>query len=379
MHILYFYPENPLLHSQGNNARALALLQYFKARNITVDFVGIASPFFTTSDIELLKKQRLIANGYLLPAFDRRRHKMEYFLKYSMHYVFDRTEKYFNQVRSGQQAPFDLILQKNKYDKLLISYVHWAALLSNSKNLKGAETIVDTHDFMTAQHKNASQFSLGLFFEREMKILKRFDTIFTISSDEKQLFSQFVENRVVAMTHPLPAKFQLQKLIKIYDIIYVASENNHNIKSVNWFFESVYPKLDKSYRFCIVGKITKHIPDYPNLTKIPFAESLDDFYSQSRIAICPMLSGTGLKIKVVEAMSFGLPIVCNERGVDGLLNKTNNGCLVTNDSFEFAEYIERLLTDNDFYTSISKQSQSYFYENFELESVYKKFDAFFKV
>ena len=41
MKILYFYPDNPLDMSQGNNARALTLLDYFKKRNVVLDFMEI--------------------------------------------------------------------------------------------------------------------------------------------------------------------------------------------------------------------------------------------------------------------------------------------------------------------------------------------------
>lgn len=377
MRILYFYPENPLAQNQGNNVRALALLHYFKSRNIGVDLVGVESEVFSDQDLTELKKQNLISNGYLLKAFDRRKHKLKYLINYSLPYKFDITKKFFSSLRLGQKRDFETILQKNKYDKIIISYAYWAPIISNSPLLKGAETIVDTHDFLTAQYKNAKKFSLGSFFEKEINILKKFDKILVISSDEKYLFSQFIDKEVVVATHPVANKLSQVLVSKKYDVIYVASENDHNINASKWFFDSVYNKLDGAVSICVIGKITKHIADYPNVTKVPFAESLDEYYAQSKIAICPMLSGTGLKIKVVEAMSFGLPIVCNERGVDGLLSKINNGCLVTNDGQEFADYISKLLQDDVFYAKIHQQSEQYFDENFELSSVYQKFDTIF--
>jgi len=57
--------------------------------------------------------------------------------------------------------------------------------------------------------------------------------------------------------------------------------------------------------------------------------NLVEFYQNVSIVICPMFSGTGVKIKVLEALSYGIPVVTNQRGVDGLLNKSANGCLVT--------------------------------------------------
>lgn len=115
------------------------------------------------------------------------------------------------------------------------------------------------------------------------------------------------------------------------------------------------------------------------MSKNSFVEDLNSVYQQSKIAICPMLSGTGVKIKVIEALSFGLPVVCNERGVDGLLNKTNNGCLVSNDPDEFANYIKKLLTDEDFYTKISTEATSFFNSYHSLDANYKLLDTVFSL
>ena len=92
-----------------------------------------------------------------------------------------------------------------------------------------------------------------------------------------------------------------------------------------------------------------------------------------------MLSGTGLKIKVAEALSFGLPIVCNERGIDGLLNKTKNGCLVTNKEVEFAENITKLLENSDYYTEISNEAKAFFNETLNSNVVNKNLDSVFKI
>ena len=69
MKLLYFYPENPLSHNQGNNLRAYQLLQYFKFKGFQVDFVAQESHIknaFTLNDIETLTKDNLIRRGTLL-------------------------------------------------------------------------------------------------------------------------------------------------------------------------------------------------------------------------------------------------------------------------------------------------------------------------
>src|SRR3546814_15765273 len=89
---------------------------------------------------------------------------------------------------------------------------------------------------------------------------------------------------------------------KKFVVIYVASDNPHNTRAAKWFFDKVYPQLPEQIRLCVIGKISGHIGTYRNVTKISFAEDLDEFYRQSAIAMCPMRGGTGVKVKVVEAL-----------------------------------------------------------------------------
>ncbi|SFC52177.1 glycosyltransferase [Flavobacterium phragmitis] len=378
MRILYFYPENPLHKTKGNNARALALLEYFKNRNIEVDFVGVETDIFGANEIKALKEEKLISDGYFLPIFIRKKNKLKYFFYYSLPNKIKGKIGLFDNIRSGHLNAFNKVLKANNYDIILISYLYWSKLVVNNPNVKKAKLMIDTHDFLTSQFQKKKNFRLGPFFEKEIEILSHYDKILVISAEEKYLFSQFIDKEIALVTHSLPQKSALKTESK-YDIIYVASENEHNVKSAKWFFNLVYPLLPKSLKIAVVGKIGKFIGEHNNVEKISFIENLDDAYRESKIAICPMLSGTGIKIKVIEALSFGIPVVCNERGVDGLVNKTNNGCLVSNDSNEFAAYINELLTDSNFYHKIHSEAVSYFSNHHSTDATYSVLDDVFKL
>jgi len=92
-----------------------------------------------------------------------------------------------------------------------------------------------------------------------------------------------------------------------------------------------------------------------------------------------MLSGTGLKIKVVEALSYVIPIVCNILGIDGLLNKSKNGCLVTNSKTEFAQNISKLLYDDVLYKQIAQDAKTFFKNTLSEEVTNKHLDKSFDI
>lgn len=373
--VLYFYSENPLFLTQGNNARAMGLLKYFKSKDISVDFVG--DPIYINNlHFEELKNKRLITNGFLLEELSKKKRKIQKMFKKLGFLKKVETPKFLDRLRTNHQESFDEILKNNEYDYILISYVFWTRLIENSKYIKNAKLIIDTHDFITPHFKNDKKFELGKYFEEEIRSLSFFDKILVVSIEEKYIFDQFLDKEIHLISHPEELKHKSKK--ELYDVVYVASNNVHNVKSAKWFFEKVHPLLSKDIKICVVGKINNSIPQaIENISNIEYVDDLDDIYSVSKIAICPMLSGTGVKIKVIEALSYGLPIVCNERGVDGLLNKTNNGCLITNNEEIFASYIEKLILDEEYYNYHSVLAKDYFLNNHEKSKTYDKLDEIF--
>jgi hypothetical protein len=373
--VLYFYSENPLFLTQGNNARAMGLLKYFKNKDISVDFVG--DPLYINNlHFEELKNKKLITNGFLLKGLSKQKKKNQKIFNKLGFFKKVETNKILDRLRANHQESFDEILKNNEYDYIVISYVFWTRLIENSKYIKNAKLIIDTHDFITPHFKNDKKFELGKYFEEEIRSLSFFDEILVVSIEEKYIFDQFLDKEIHLISHPEELKHKLEK--EVYDVVYVASNNVHNVKSAKWFFEKVYPLLSMDIKICVVGKINDNVPAaLENVHNINYVDNLEDVYSICKIAICPMLSGTGVKIKVIEALSYGLPIVCNERGVDGLLNKTNNGCLVTNDEKIFASHIEKLISDKEFYKYHSVLAKDYFLNNHEKNKIYDKLDKIF--
>jgi len=77
-----------------------------------------------------------------------------------------------------------------------------------------------------------------------------------------------------------------------------------------------------------------------------------------------MLGGTGIKIKVVEALSFGIPVVGTDKAVDGFFQKTGNGFQVSDDPQKFADMIMQLNSDPALYEKQKEDAIRFFKNNF---------------
>lgn len=382
--VLFFMPDNPLKKNAGNRTRALSMLSYFKSRNFEIDFV---SEYFTgrwsETDIEAFEQSGLANNTYVIKKKPSKKNIVYYLLFYKLPNFFYQNKAWFFPLQFPElvtmrfKRAFNKLLKNNDYDYIFINYASWATLVDNNYLTEKSIKVLDTHDFITAQLQK--KVNIGQSFKEEIRRISLFDIALAISVEEQYIFSQFSKNRV-ALAPMMLDKPEKNRSVeeKPFDLIYVASDNIHNQKSANWFFNLVYPLLPTNIQICIIGQINEHLSiKAPNIIAVNFAEDLSPYYQKAKVALCPMLTGTGTKIKVVEALSYGLPIVCNTRGIDGLINKTNNGCLVSDDPLEFADNIMSLLTNESEYKKQAENALAAFNTNYEKEHCYKNLDKLF--
>lgn len=376
--ILLFFPENPLKKDSGNKTRVIELLKYFKHKGFEVDFVGPQYRDFQQQDLTELEQTGWVSKAMLIHRKPKKTNPILYLFSSKIPSLFYKSSRVMNFVTFHFRKEFDEILKAKTYDFVIISYIGWAELIKDNPLVGQAKTIIDTHDFATVQFKNEEGYEVGKFFGTEIERLDLFDETWAISPDEAFVFGQFSKSKVRTIPFVMENHFDQLSSSPKWDLIYVASNNVHNAQSAKWFFDHVYPLLAKDLKIAVIGKISQAIADYPNVSKHEFVENLNTFYADSKIAICPMLSGSGVKIKVVEALSFGIPVVCNSRGVDGLAAKTDNGCLVTDEAKQFADCIVQLQTNREFWQLHSQQAKAFFTSNFDLAENYRKLDASFE-
>ncbi|HLP44740.1 MAG TPA: glycosyltransferase [Candidatus Kapabacteria bacterium] len=383
--ILLVYPHNFFEEKNGINSRYIELLRYFRAVDIKVDLLALKN-FKSSWENDQTKKESLVdelffydfQKGSRLQRPKNRKQNPFAWLKKHIpfcHAYSDLPDYAYN----GMKKLFAEIIQKNQYDFIIISYVYWAGLIP-AKIRPGITTVLDLSDFITLNRFDSSggHVKIGPMIEEEIRRVNLFDKVMCISEDEKTFFSQFAPRPEY---HYVPFFMDKNTGPKNnnpeYDLMFIGSDNPHNRIGIKWFFERIYPYLFNSVRIVIAGSITKYISAKSNVTCIPLVEKISDIYNHAKISICPLLGGTGMKIKVVEALSFGLPVVTTTKGLAGFSAKIKNGCLIADTPERFARVIERLLSDKDFYNQQQEYAENFFMENFEKSTVYYQLNELF--
>ena len=161
---------------------------------------------------------------------------------------------------------------------------------------------------------------------------------------------------------------------------------NHkpNVEAVEFMVKQVMPKLlavRPDITFYIYGsKMPEVFDEYAseNVVIKGFAETLDGVYHDHRIFIAPLISGAGIKGKVLDAMAYATPTVLTDVAAEGTGLTNGLNTLIANDPQEWVEAIIKLYDDGKLWGRFAENSRLLAEENFSFENGLKRFKKIFE-
>ena len=97
---------------------------------------------------------------------------------------------------------------------------------------------------------------------------------------------------------------------------------------------------------------------------VGFVEDIADAYDRHRIFVAPLLSGAGIKGKVLSALAHGIPCVLTPVAAEGIGLRHGHDCLIAATPEDWARAITRLMEDDALWTSMSTAARAYVAERF---------------
>lgn len=220
----------------------------------------------------------------------------------------------------------DALCQQWHFDACVANYVWFSKVLEVMPSY--TQKVIDTHDVFGDRHIVAKEAGLDpVWFyttkQLEAHALNRADVVLAIQDEEKAYFESITQKRVEVMGYVVPFQPLVSAKNEKITIGYIGSGNPFNIESLRVFQQAVMqnPALMQRFRFVLGGTVCKGFKAYNEVFDIiGLVDDLDEFYRQIDVAINPMVGGTGLKIKSLEALSYGKALLATEDamvGIDG--------------------------------------------------------------
>lgn len=290
-------------------------------------------------------------------ALQKRLHEMDavYITRYSV------AEKYLKTIKqhSGVKILF------NNADLHFLRELRSA--LKDQKNQEKLDQVVDTR-------------------KREMDVCRQVDAILCYNTTEHVVItSHILESEKLHLTPwVLEEKKPGPKFEQRQGITFLGSYNHHpNVETVEYLAKEVMPLLLETRPDICLSVYGSNMPDSfevfecENVKIVGFADCLDDVYQNHRVFVAPLLSGSGVKGKVLESMAYGLPTVLTDIAAEGTGLVNGISTLIANNPESLVDSIIKVYDDHQLWTKLSDESKRIAGENLSFESGKRRFKEIF--
>ncbi len=143
-----------------------------------------------------------------------------------------------------------------------------------------------------------------------------------------------------------------------------------NAEGIRWFLENTWEELHKQLPDVKLYLAGRHMPawlrnsSYPNVIVEGEVADAMQFVCSKSIMIVPLLSGSGIRVKIIEAMSAGKAVVTTKIGAEGIEYTDNENILIANTPNEFITQIQRLVNDKDLCSSVGENAKNLIFNEY---------------
>lgn len=305
--------------------------------------------------------------------------------------LFNLRPRFLVDTHSSEMA--DLIrnlISSNQYDLIIASQLSMASYQSCFGSVPAIfeelelgqfhDRIALADGYMKRLIVRLTWFKLRFYLER---LLDSFCLCTVASRQEHHLLvNNFSGHHKKVVTIPNCIQFDDYQGLEVKPIpnqlIYTGSFRFYaNYEAMRWFVSAVYPKVFEQIpdvRLLITGDHADlPLPSVPNLTLTGYMDDVKPMVASSSISLAPLLSGGGTRLKILEAMALGTPVVATSKGAEGLDAVSGEHLLIADTPDEFADRILQLLQNPNLHDHISENGKHLVKEKYNWETTMPHF------
>jgi hypothetical protein len=251
-------------------------------------------------------------------------------------------------------------LKQSQPEIVWLDHTWLAPLVADVPRSGAGYWVIDTHDILYL--RDESRVRVGLPAEAEIsraeeaELLRPFDLILAIQANERRTLAELLPGRRVAtlghshQVRPLPSTRPA--------VLYVGSKIDVNVHGLLTFIREAWPEiaarcpqahLEVAGGICQSAEIRRVAASPGNriLLRGVYDRS-ESVYDGPAVVICPLWAGSGLKIKMVEALAHGKATVSTPVGAQGLAEGVDRAFVLAHTAKDFIEPVARALDDLQF-------------------------------
>lgn len=222
---------------------------------------------------------------------------------------------------------------------------------------------------------------------QEIARLNQYDGIITLTETDKDVLEK---SGVKPPIYVSPAAVNTRE--KEYDgwnglIVFVGGYYHRpNQEGMDWFLREVTPCVDWSkypqtqLKIVGLGWPTSYEGNFNglNVHLTGYVDDLSEHVSRT-LMIVPLLTGSGMRMKILDASALSVPFVSTSVGAEGLNFSDGDTCMIADGAIDFAKALEKLMNDHSLREVIARKAHQLFKENYSLESLVERRKEIYKV
>lgn len=266
------------------------------------------------------------------------------------------------------------LINTEKYDLVIASQLPMAAYCRYFKGLPAMFEELElglssrTSDLTFAPYRHLRHaltwFKLRLYLSQ---LLKHFETVTVVSEQERDLTLKkfpFVRNICVIPNCINLADYNgIQAKTGSSRLIFTGSFRYHaNYEAMCWFIREVFSLVLEQMpevELLITGDHADlPLPLEKNINLTGYVDDIKPLIASSTVVLAPLRSGGGTRLKILEAMAMGIPVVATSKGAEGLEVHSGEHLYIADDPVEFSACVITLLRDAGLRDQMAKRARS---------------------
>jgi glycosyltransferase involved in cell wall biosynthesis len=222
--------------------------------------------------------------------------------------------------------------------------------------------------------------------ERELKVVEEVDAVLCYTSIEHTVLSSHVPSVQNYQITPwvLPQRSVSHMFDERHGIAFLGYFGHQpNVEAFRFLIEGIMPALVKVRPDIVLHVYGSGMPDEffayssSNVNMVGFVEDLADVYCHHRAFLVPLLSGAGIKSKVLDAFSYGQPSVLTDVAAEGTGAINGVNALLARSVDQWVDQIQRLHDDRELWREISRESTELARMKYGVEAGLRRFREIF--
>ena len=231
----------------------------------------------------------------------------------------------------------------------------------------------------------------------EASLVKDFDYTLAVTSLDRQLLAEacgedaksIVEDRikVIPIAVDTDGMRPIQRVVNSHNIVTLGTLHYPpNADGIRWFIREVFPKIKnrvEDVTLTIIGKnppedflkISDHSGGAIKVTG--YVKELEPVLHEAALMVVPVRAGSGMRVRILEAFSRGMPVVTTTIGLEGIEARVGEDVLVSDQANGFADEVVHLLEDPNLQSCLALNGRKLAEQLYDWRSVLKKLDEIY--